>query len=61
MGFTCTECGHDDMVHRNWHGCCGHQGCPCEGMDGLKKCTQESHGEACWWATPISTLGELLA
>lgn len=48
--FSCRACGHDDMVHRNFSGCCGHQGCPCKGMDGNNRC--ESHGDACWWAVP---------
>lgn len=50
--FTCRACGHDDMVHVIFVGCCGHQYCPCTGMDGDDKCQKPEHGDACWWAIP---------
>ncbi len=50
--FTCRSCGHDDMVHRNFVGCCGHDGCPCTKMDGREEGRCEEHGAKCWWAKP---------
>lgn len=50
--ITCRECGHSDMVHFMWIGCCGHAQCPCEGLDGSLYCRRERHDEQCWWAYP---------
>lgn len=50
--FKCRACNHDDMVHRNFVGCCGHQGCPCTSMDSLPGPACTDHGSACWWAIP---------
>lgn len=48
--MNCSVCGHEDMVHFMWAGCCGLKGCPCEGTDGAQNCRNETHGGSCWWA-----------
>jgi hypothetical protein len=50
--FDCRECGHGEMVHEMWTGCCGHAQCPCEGFDGTARCRRARHDEQCWWAYP---------
>jgi len=51
--MDCSECGHDDMVHFMFTGCCGHMGCPCEGNSTTdSRCRKSRHGEDCWWAIP---------
>lgn len=32
--FDCNACGHSEMVHTNFVGCCIVKGCACLGMDG---------------------------
>jgi hypothetical protein len=40
----CSACGHDDIVHYMFAGCCLVVGCPCLGADGLgPNCTPEAH------------------
>lgn len=51
--MTCSECGHDDMVHFMYAGCCGHLQCPCEGNSTTEsRCREDRHGDNCWWAIP---------
>lgn len=51
--MICSECGHDDMVHFMFAGCCGHAQCPCEGNSTIEsRCRKSRHGEECWWAYP---------
>lgn len=51
--MNCSECGHDDMVHFMFTGCCGHAQCPCEGNStDESRCRKPRHGEDCWWAYP---------
>lgn len=59
--MDCSKCGHDDMVHFMFAGCCGHMGCPCEGNSATdSRCRKSRHGEDCWWAIPrqIADLSE---
>ena len=40
----CSACGHDDIVHYMFAGCCLVVDCPCLGADGLgPNCTPEAH------------------
>lgn len=32
--FTCNSCGHEEMVHQMFVGCCLVASCPCLGVDG---------------------------
>lgn len=45
--FTCKECGHSEMVHHMFAGCCHVKDCPCLGMDGRgPTCDPEMHAFA---------------
>lgn len=47
---TCVACGHDSMVHQQFVGCCGVEGCVCVSMDGgVDRCAKAEHGSDCWW------------
>lgn len=35
--FTCSACGHTEMVHHMFVGCCHVADCPCLGMDGTRE------------------------
>lgn len=42
--FDCSACGHSEMVHTMFVGCCIVRSCSCLGMDGTaERCTPEAH------------------
>ena len=44
--FTCRGCGHEEMVHHMFVGCCHVAGCGCLGIDGTGPfCTPILHSE----------------
>ena len=44
--FECTACGHSEMVHVMFYGCCIVKGCACLGMDGRgPHCDPATHAD----------------